>query len=212
LQDYINQFPHCLDTEIERLLPVTARPAGQHIQWLSPPESDGYRAFGNADFHRVAGLSDPQEEPACCWSRLGTCWDALGVIAHGKGQPKGVLLVEAKSHLDEMDGQGCQAPDRSRPLILETFSETRQWLNALETPDWTGPLYRTANRMAHLHLLRNHMGVPAWLIQVYFLNDPAGPVSRADWLPAIAGAQARLGLRRRPPFTLDVFLPALNPV
>lgn len=114
------------------------------------------------------------------------------------------------SQLEEIEGARCRIAAGSIPVIMETFRETRQWLEALETQDWTGPLYRMANRLAHLHLLRNHVGVPAWLVQIYFLNDPAGPASRADWLPVIAGTQARLGLCRRPPFCLDVFLPALN--
>lgn len=131
---------------------------------------------------------------------------------HGlKESRRGILLVEAKSNVDEVEGLCCRASAASMPLVLEAFRETRDWLGAEETPAWLGPLYQTANRFAHLHFLRNRLRLPTWLVQVYFLNDPAAPASRADWLPAIAGVHARLGLRSRPPFTLDVFLPALNP-
>jgi hypothetical protein len=211
LQEYINRFPQHLNAEIERLLPAKARPAGEHVQWLSPLDSIRYRISPSADFLRAAGLSGQQ--PGLLdrrWSQLGPCWDAVGLFSRGKGRPRGVLLVEAKSQLEEIEGSCCRVPAGSIPVIMETFRETRQWLEALETQDWSGSLYRMANRLAHLHLLRNRLDVPAWLVQVYFLNDPAGPASRADWLPVIAGAQARLGLCRRPPFSLDVFLPALN--
>lgn len=210
LQEYINRLPQDLNAEIDRLLPAQARPVGQQVQWLSPLESIRYRVSPSTDFLRAAGLSAQPSLLESRWSRLGPCWDAVGLISHGTGGPQGVLLVEAKSQLEEIESAQCRLPANSMPIITETFRETRHWLEALETRDWIGALYPMANRLAHLHLLRNHLGVPAWLVQVYFLNDSDGPASRADWLPVIAGAQARLGLFRRPPFTLDVFLPALN--
>jgi hypothetical protein len=210
LQEYINRFPQHLDAEIERLLPVKARPVGQHVKWLSPLDSVRYRISPSVDFLRAAGLSDQPSVLENRWSRLGPCWDRVGLFSHVRGGPQGVLLVEANSLLEEIEGSCCRVPASSIPVIMETLRETRQWLEALETQDWNGSLYRMANRLAHLHLLRNHLDVPAWLVQVYFLNDPAGPASRADWLPVIAAAQSRLGLCRRPPFSLDVFLPALN--
>jgi hypothetical protein len=211
LQEYIERFPRFLNEEIERQLPARTRLPGQHTQWLSPMESDRYRLAPSADFLRAAGLSDQTSWFDRNWSRLGACWDAVGLLPRGGTLPQGVLLIEAKGRLEEIDDPSSRLTARSGALIQETFHETRQWLNALETEDWTGSLYRTANRLAHLHLLRNHLDVPAWLVQVYFLNDPAGPASRTDWLPVIAGVHARLGLCRRPPFTLDVFLPALHP-
>lgn len=211
LQEYIQRFPRFLNEEIERQLPAKTRLVGQHTQWLSPQDSDRYEIAPRADFLRAAGLSEQPSLLDRRWSRLGPCWDGLGLLTQGKGLPQGVLLVEAKSQLEEIDDPSWRLPACSSTLIQETFRETRQWLDAVETEDWTGPLYRAANRLAHLHLLRNHLEVPAWLVQVYFLNDPAGPASRTDWLPVIAGVHARLGLCRRPPFTLDVFLPALHP-
>jgi hypothetical protein len=210
LQEYIDRCPQCLNAEIERLLPANARPIGQQVQWLSPLDSVRYRISPSADFLRAAGLSGQPNLLESRWSRLGPCWDAVGLFSHRDGGPQGVLLVEANSQLEEIEGPRCRVPARSMPVIMQTFRETRRWLGAVETQDWTGPLHRMANRLAHLYLLRNHLDVPAWLVQVYFLNDPARPASHADWLPAIAGAQARLGLCRRPPFSLDVFLPALN--
>jgi len=210
-QDYIQWFPRFLNEEIARQLPAQTRRLGRNAQWLSPLDSDRYQPSTEVDYLRATGLSDQPSLMDRRWSRLGSCWDALGMLAQTRALPQGVLLVEAHGQLEEIDDTSFRLPARSSPLILETFRETRQWLNAVETEDWTGPLYRTANLLAHLHLLRNHRGVPAWLVQVYFVNDPAGPASRADWLPVIAGVHARLGLSRRPPFTLDVFLPALYP-
>ena len=211
LQDYVNRLPRCLNEAVLRALPAGTCHADPRIEWLSPLESDHYREYRNFPFLQHLGLKDSAGQLAAYWQRLGPCWDGLGLLRVGKEARREILLVEAKSSVNEVEDLGCRAPATSIPLILDAFLETREWLGAEETPAWLGPLYQTANRLAHLHFLRNRLGVPTWLVQVYFLNDPIGPESRADWLPVIAGVQARLGLRSRPPFTLDIFLPALNP-
>jgi len=211
LQDYVNRFPGCLNEAILRALPSAVSQPGIRIEWLSPLESENYREYRDRTLLQHLGLDDATGRLAAYWPRLGPCWDGLGLLHGLKEARRGVLLLEAKSHVDEVECAGCRASDTSLPLILEAFRETREWLSADDTPAWLGPLYQTANRLAHLHFLRNRLSLPTWLVQVYFLNDPIAPSSRADWLPAIAGVHARLGLRSRPPFTLELFLPALNP-
>ena len=211
LQDYVNRFPRCLNEAILSALPGGASQPQFHIEWLSPLEGDNYREYRDHAFLDQLGLADSADRLSAHWPRLGPCWDELGFFHAPKDEGRGIFLVEAKSHVDEVEGAGCRASDTSMPLIVDAFRETREWLGADDTPAWLGSLYQTANRLAHLHFLRNRLGLHAWLVQVYFLNDPIAPASRADWLPAIAGVHARLGLRSRPPFTLEVFLPALNP-
>ena len=211
LQDYVNRLPRCLNEAVLRALPAGTCHADPRIEWLSPLESDHYREYRNFPFLQHLGLEDSAGQLAAYWPRLGPCWDGLGLVRGLKESRRGILLLEAYSNVGEVECLGCRASAASMHLIFEAFRETREWLGAEETPAWLGPLYQTANRLAHLHFLRNRLGVPTWLVQVYFLNDPIGPESRADWLPVIAGVQARLGLRSRPPFTLDIFLPALNP-
>jgi hypothetical protein len=41
---------------------------------------------------------------------------------------------------------------------------------------------------------REVAGVPAWLVNVYFVDDPHSPTSRAEWEAALAGIKAQLGL------------------
>jgi hypothetical protein len=211
LQDYVNRFAGYLNEAILRALPAGVCPAEPHIEWLSPLERDNYGQYRDRPFLQLLGLEDSADRLATYWPRFGPCWDGFGLAHAGKESRPGILLLDAKSDVDQVEGLGCRAPATSIPLILEAFRETREWLGAADTAAWLGPLYQTANRLAHLHFLRNRLGLPAWLVQVYFLNDPIGPASRVDWLPVIAGVHARLGLRSRPPFTLDVFLPALNP-
>ena len=211
LQDYVNRLPLCLNEAIGRALPQGARETEHRIQWLSPLAGDDYREYRDRNFLEQIGLVQASSGLKAFWPPLGPCWDGLGLLIREDGTTPEILLVEAKSELDEFEGTGCRAAGEDRAAILEAFGKTQQWLGAQPTPAWTGPLYRSANRLAHLCFLRTRTAVGAWLVQVYFLNDPIGPSSRADWLPAIASSHARLGLRNRPPYTLEVFLPALNP-
>jgi hypothetical protein len=105
-----------------------------------------------------------------------------------------VVLVEAKSHVSEVYGGGCKASARSRKRIDEALELTKRWLGIPSEPDWTGALYQSANRLAHLYFFRKVMGVPAWLVNVYFINDPYSPTSRSEWEAALVGVKAQLGL------------------
>ena len=80
----------------------------------------------------------------------------------------------------------------------------------MPTADWLGRLYQSANRLAHLSFLRSHIQIPAWLVNVYFTNDP-DPIrstSREQWdvaLKAIKEELAVSGLQL--PYMCDLFLP-----
>jgi hypothetical protein len=211
LQDYVNRFPRTLNDAILRELPAGEQRQRGEIRWVFPLESDCWREDRDASLFGQLGLSGTAREAAGAWPCLEPCWDGLGLLLQAGLSTPEVLLLEARSHVDELECDGCGADIAALPAILDAFDQTRAWLGADDTPAWLGALYRRANRLAHLHLLRNRFGIGAWLVQLYFLNDPIGPVSRAEWLPVVAGVHARLGLPKRPPFTLEVFLPALNP-
>ena len=210
LQEYVNQIPNCLNEAIERQLPHAIYPSARRVQWLSPLESEGFKRYRDGSFLEQIGVPEAALALADYWPRTGPSWDGLAVFPQGRGSLPGVLLVESRTQLDEIEGPGWRSPINSRSLIRNAFQETRQWLGAMDTEAWTGSLFQTATQLAHLNFLRNRLSIPAWLVHLYFVNDPTGAASRADWLPVIAGIHARLGLCRRPPFTLDVFLPALH--
>lgn len=62
--------------------------------------------------------------------------------------------------------------------------------------NWTGNLYQFANRLAHLYFFRKRANVQAWLVNVYFTDDPSSPhpTSRADWAAALSRVKEQLGL------------------
>jgi len=74
-----------------------------------------------------------------------------------------------------------------------------------------GPLYQSANRLAHLYFIRERLKRPAWLVNIYFIDDEIGPTDLNAWRAELQKVKASLGLSFIMPFTVDLFLPALTP-
>ena len=99
---------------------------------------------------------------------------------------------------------------RRSDKIDRALDETKQWLGVEEGADWRGPLYQYANRLAHLYFILKKLARPAWLVNLYFLDDPIGPTDQERWRTEICSVKASLGLPSSLPNTVDVFLPALS--
>ena len=210
LQDYVNERPDELSQAILDQLPARVREWRAKIRWVSPLARDAYREYRDADFLRAVGLGDYVKELAEFWPSMGPSWDALGLISDSLGRMKpGVILVEAKSHIPEIYGSGCQASPKSLVRIQAAIDHTRAWCGVLAGENWLGPLYQSANRIAHLYWLYERIRTPVWLVNLYFTGDPIGPASRPDWEREIAMVKAQLGLKRPVPNLIEVYLPAL---
>jgi hypothetical protein len=183
---------------------------------VSPLEGEKLIEYQDQAFLRALGLERLASRLAEFWPANGPCWDALAIVQVGHDPARsGALLVEAKSHLSELRGEGCCAEsDDSRRMIEDALRRTKHWLGAEGDGDWTGKLYQYANRLAHLYFLLQ-AGVPAWLVNVYFLGDRHFP---SDYLAtveecraAIAQVKADLGLTATfIPHAADVYLQARN--
>ena len=92
----------------------------------------------------------------------GTPWGRFG--------KDGVLLVEAKAHIDEI----CSSPTGASPASLKkikaALKETANYLGAKPRAAWTEVFYQLTNRLAHLYFLRTRRQ-NAWLILVDFGGD-----------------------------------------
>ena len=213
IQIYVNRRPHELSERVLDALPSLAS-LNPRLRWVSPLEKDDFAEYGDEAFLAAVGLQKLAGNlVGKFWPRRGPYWDALAVVEIG-GDPvrRGVVLVEAKSHRQEMYSKGCQAEsDDSRTMIQKALRGTKRWLGVPKDVDWTGPLYQYANRLAHLYFFLQ-AGVPAWLVNVYFLCDPHcpepySPMSRGEWRVALAEDKAKLGLAGvAVPCTADLFL------
>jgi hypothetical protein len=181
------------------------------LRWASPLEAEGFVEYRDRGFLRAVGLEKFAPELSRFWPRWGPVWDGLAALeVEGAPETAGIILVEAKSYPVEIFGGGCQAGPRSRQKIEEALNRTRHWLGVVESADWTGPLYQSANRLAHLFFFREIVGIPAWLVNIYFLNDPHSPTSREEWQVELVAVKQQLGLAGITiPHYADMYLAAL---
>lgn len=194
IQIYVNRLREELNAAILDALPSLAalKPT---IQWTSPLEVDKFAEYQDLAFLKAVGLEHLDKALRDFWPRGGPVWDGLAIVKFADNlQQHGVILAEAKSHVPEVYGSGCQASERSRKKILAALERTKQWLGVPHDTNWTGPLYQPANRLAHLYFFREVAGVPAWFVNVLFVNDPHSPTSVDDWQKALPGIKEELGL------------------
>jgi hypothetical protein len=74
--------------------------------------------------------------------------------------------------------------------------------------DWCGPLYQTANRLAHLYWFNEVVGVDAWLVHLLFTNDRRSPTSVQTWTAELETADRVLGLPQQVARAGHIFLEA----
>ncbi len=166
---------------------------GSSISWVSPLEKDQFAEYKDRDFLEALGIANFDNDLRAFWPRSGPRWDALAKVTHPSGN-RGVLLVEAKSHIQECRSGGCAAGPTSRRQIEESLGRTQRWLGVSGSVDWTGSLYQYANRLAHLYFFREVLKIPAWLLNIYFVNDPGFPTSEESWRNEVPLIKQELGL------------------
>jgi len=200
LQQLVNRSPHLLD---DALRPRFRLGRYDTITWLSPLEADGYAEYQDESFLERASAHLENRALNSFWPRGGLVWDGLGRTSRGD-----VILVEAKARISEL-ASSCKASLQSLALVKQSLAETAGFFSADSTADWSQCYYQYANRLAHLYLLRQLNGIPAWLVFIYFVNDfeMIGPESVGEWLSAIEAVHTHLGVKREQlePYVVDMF-------
>ena len=154
IQTYVNLYQDELSESILCAMPEF-KSLNARFHWTSPLKEDGFREYRDKEFLRSVGLEHFYPELREFWPRNGPVWDALAIVESETDlEFRGILLVEAKSYPNEVYGNGCQASSRRSIEKIETaFGRTKGWLNVPLSCDWKGPLYQSANRIAHLYFL-----------------------------------------------------------
>ena len=201
IQMYVNERPQELGAAIGESLLWYGLEV-KDIQWVSPLAEESYLQYRDSEFLQRVGLGSLAPELQDYWPQGGPCWDALARIEGG------CILIEAKSHVAELYGGGCKASPENMGKILEALDETKSWLGVSSNVDWMGRLYPFANRYASLHFLREIAGVRAFLMDVYFLNDPVRRTTRKEWDDAIESVNRELGIKSEVPYSAACFLKA----
>ncbi len=174
------------------------------IEWLSPLANDDYSEYRDDDFINLLdlNLTVPLSN---FWPARGPQWDAIGKSKNGE-----VFLIEAKANIPEIVSSPTGAKTTSKLLIDRSLIDTKLFLNITNDVDWSKKFYQYTNRLAHLYFLREVNNVPAWLINVYFINDKSvkGPTSEAEWHGAIKVMKSYLGVGRHKlsKYMIDLFI------
>ena len=141
------------------------------ITWHSPIEREGYKEFGNEFLDLEDEWKKEKGVLGGFWPRQGPKWDALAVV-QGKNGHKGLLLVEAKAHVNEMRSKIKAVDDKSKKLIESTLEEAKQKFGSEASLDiWLNHYYQLANRLAYLYILNEKIGIPTWLVFCNFVDD-----------------------------------------
>jgi len=202
IQTYVNERPQELCHAVaEALQPRKLDESA--IRWVSPLAADNHSEYRDEEFLEIIGAGHLAPKLRDFWPQRGPCWDALARLDGG-----GCVLVEAKSHVPEVYGNGCGASGGSLSLIKSSLVQTKAWLRVSPDADWLGRLYQSANRLAYLYFLREIGKVDAFLANVYFTGDPHSPTTRQEWDEGIRTVNEQLGIASPVPFSASVFLEA----
>ena len=192
LQELVNDCPKLLDEAIRRETNEIATP----IDWVSPLADDKFKEPRDAEFLERLGVNLDCVPLNKFWPRRGPQWDALGRTDGGQ-----VILVEAKAHIDELLSSCGATNARSLSLIHESLESVKSYVGARSSDSWMELFYQYGNRLAHLYLLRTLNGIPAFLVNLYFLNanemlqyGNTVPKTVARWEDAIAKQEGFLGI------------------
>ncbi|MBU4233498.1 MAG: hypothetical protein KKD99_09050 [Proteobacteria bacterium] len=191
LQIAVNEHSDDFNRAVRR---VCGLDESEPIIWLSPLREDEYAEYRDDTWLRRLSIELPKGSLKDFWPPRGPQWDGFGRTRSGK-----VILLEAKANIPEIVSSACQASDASKLLIKKSLREVQKFLRVDSAIDWSGKLYQFTNRIAHLYLLREVNGIPAYLVSVYFVGDKqvSGPESVAEWQAALMVAKGVLGLGKR---------------
>ncbi|WP_321477713.1 hypothetical protein [uncultured Paludibaculum sp.] len=200
---------------------LTAAIAGSRgstgIDWLDFP-FDAKNRFHDAEWKGLDFL--PPEHSAVLehwkheWPQTGNVmnWDAVGWATTAEGPE--LILVEAKSHLAEVNSE-CGAKEiGGLPKIRRFLDQAKQSYGVPIEADWLKPHYQYCNRLAMLAFLSAH-GIPAHLVFLYLTGDcvPGAkcPPAASGWQPTLAAMKSRIQLPPAHPLehVHEVFLPVV---
>jgi hypothetical protein len=171
IQILINNRQDIIDSQIRRKFMI---PRNTEIKWVSPLKEECYAEYRDEAFLKVLGVSPQKVRLIDFWPKGGPQWDGLGRLSDGS-----ILLIEGKAHISEVLSTIQASNPNSVNLIEESLARTKRELGVRTKNPWTSPFYQYANRVAHLHFLRNLNGIKSYLVFVNFIGDKemGGPKS-----------------------------------
>ena len=143
----------------------------KNIMWRSPLVSENHKEYRNEFLDWEDEWKRAKSQMKDYWPAQGPRWDGIALV-HGKDGRKGLLLVEAKAHVDEMTSKIKATDPNSIELIERTIEQTKTFLGSVAPMHtWLNHYYQLSNRLAYLYILNEKMKIPTWLALVNFIDD-----------------------------------------
>lgn len=199
IQQYVNieKYTNILDQEIKSYVPEISK-----ITWVSPIKKEKYKEYSHSFFEPLK-FQDSICEYNNFWPKSTAHWDALATVELKGINNEAVLLVEAKSHLNEINSRCKSKNKKNLSTINHSLEETRKWLCVQQNEDiWLNKYYQLSNRLAHLYFITQRRKKKAWLLNIYFINDTTldknKQTSQMQWEENILKVEQEMGLSNIP--------------
>ena len=180
--------------DAERAQVVEAIPEldGATIDWVSPLREQSYIEYQDGAALAALGLQQHDQVPPRLLAEGGT--------GLGRARPRQPRRRErcgswrreepCRRSLLAQRSSTAKSPASTRK-IDDALAATRSWLECASWTShperWRGPLYQSANRLAHHDFFRERRGVPARSCILLFLDDPTRKPTERRRLEAGAG-------------------------
>jgi len=201
LQKFVNDYSDSLNQHIlsssSSLLAFLG--GDMKITWKSPLVGEDYYEyrddFLSAYYVEKEQASIVMQKIRQYWPKNGPVWDGIAVV-EGKNEKKGLLLVEAKAHIDETISR-IQA---TSPVSIEKIRKSillaqEGFRSSAEIDPWLDEYYQLANRLTFLYLLNRKFAIPTWLVLANFVDDRSyKPTSLYTWLQHYQAVFQTLGI------------------
>ncbi|MGV8984556.1 hypothetical protein [Clostridium sp.] len=119
--------------------------------------------------------------------------DGLAVV-DGIDRQKGLLLVEAKAHIDETKSDLKAISKESIDKIKNAITVT-QACYGIELTDWTKHYYQLGNRIAFLYFMNEILNIPTWFVLINFTEGSYKPTGVDEWLKHYHKIYVAMGIK-----------------
>ena len=170
----------------------------EKVQWKSPLETSEKSDFYEYrdDFLEVLGLDKELEVTKKLrqfWPKNGPQWDGLATVRNVEGKT-GLLLIEAKAHIDETKSDLRATSQESINLIEKSMADAQEYYG-IKKAVWTKKFYQLGNRFAFLYFINEMLNIPAWLVLINFTGGDYKTTNKEQWLKHYYEIFSEMGIK-----------------
>ncbi|SFF80098.1 hypothetical protein SAMN05216353_10992 [Halobacillus alkaliphilus] len=185
MEEYVNHHSRDLNNSILMSSPslISFMDKSKNMNWYSPLENENYKEYRNEFLELDDEWKSAKSQMELYWPAQGPRWDGIAMV-QGKDGMKGLVLVEAKAHVQEMRSKLKATDPQSVDLIERTIREIKAVFGSESSMHpWLNQYYQLSNRLAYMYLLNEKLKIPTWLALVNFVDDGSHkPTSVNQWM------------------------------